>query len=149
MDTPQPSLPQQGEALIKEYLTSEGIAFGESDLSPKLRLIPVHVKGGTINLKLSVSANQVFGVFRTLEHIQNVYMVYIWNIYKPEESVVYVMSYKAATEIATELGWTRSEAWKRPNGGHSTSKPSERLLEALEPYKYTSNNLSTLLHTQQ
>lgn len=146
MDTPQPSLPQKGEALIAEFLTKEGISFGESDLSPKLKLIPVHTKGGTINLKLSVSANQAFGVFRTLESIQNVYMVYIWNIYKTEETVVYVMSYKAATEIATQLGWTQSEAWKQPNGGHSTSKPSERLLKALEPYKYTSDNLLALLH---
>ena len=145
MDIPQPSLPQKGEALITEYLTKEGISFGTSDLSPKLRFIPVHVKGGTINLKLSVSANQVFGVFRTLENIQNVYMVYIWNIYKPEETVVYVMSYKATTEIATQLGWTQSDAWKQPNGGHSTSKPSERLLNALEPYKYTSDNFSHLL----
>src|SRR3990167_1528271 len=145
MDTPQPSLPQKGEALIAEYLTKEGISFGESDLSPKLKLIPVHTKGGTINLKLSVSANQVFGVFRTLESIQNVYMVYIWNIYNTEETVVYVMSYKAATEIATQLGWTQSEAWKQPNGRHSTSKPSERRLKALEPYKYTSDNLLALL----
>ena len=149
MDAPQPSLPQKGEALITEFLTKEGISFGESDLSPKLKLIPVHTKGGTINLKLSASANQVFGVFRTLENIQNVYMVYIWNIYNPEETVVYVMSFNAATEIAVELGWTRSEAWKQPDGGHSTSKPSERLLKALEPYKYTSDNLSTLLRTQQ
>ncbi|RYZ80454.1 MAG: hypothetical protein EOP04_25850 [Proteobacteria bacterium] len=146
MDTPQPSLPQKGEALITEFLTKEGISFGESDLSPKLKLIPVHTKGGTINLKLSVSANQVFGVFRTLENIQNLYMVYIWNIYNAEETVVYVMSFNAATEIAAELGWTRSEAWKQPNGGHSTSKPSERLLKALEPYRYSAGSLSMLLH---
>lgn len=143
MDTSPPK--QTGEELFAQYLTNEGISFGTSDQSRKQRLLPVHVKGKTIYIKLSVSAGQVFGVFHNNKDVENLYMAYMWNVGGTGEPTLYVISYVDAIKIAHNQGWTKASSWKQSNGGYTTSKPTDKLLKDLERYRYTSDNLAALL----
>lgn len=143
MDTP--ATKQTPEEILQQYLSIESISFDVSDQPRKQRLLPVHTKGGTVYIKLSASAGQTIGVFHINRDIENLYMAYMWNVRDEGEPTLYVISYANAVLLAQNQGWTNAPSWKQPNGGYTTSKPSDKLLNDLERYKYTTDNLKALL----
>ena len=60
-------------------------------------------------------------------------LAYVWHLDDLKRAVTYALSYAEALAIADTLGWTRTVSWVR--GAYSTSSPSARLADLLEPYR--------------
>src|SRR5579871_2417402 len=82
---------------------------------------------------MKASSTCAFGVDQKYARIADLILAYVWHIDNPQAAVTYALSYVEAVRIATEMGWTKTESWQQ--GRYTTSSPSKRLLELLEPYR--------------
>lgn len=86
-------------------------------------------------IQMKVATDQSFSLARKYERIRNLIMAYVWHVDDATRAVSYALTYPEALTIATEMRWTETESWAR--GLYSTSRPSPRLLQLLEPYQMT------------
>ena len=100
------------------------IAYPES--SPSGRVVPI---------QMIAASKQKFEVNRKYSGIAGLLMVYVWNLHSEESVQAYAMSYDESVEIARQMKWTETESWRE--GMYFTSKPSQRLLNFLKPYRMT------------
>jgi hypothetical protein len=84
-------------------------------------------------IQMKASSAQYFGVHRKYEKFANITLAYVWNLAQPEHAVTYALTFGEAYEIAESMGWTKTHSWE--DGGYSTSNPSQKLVERLEPYR--------------
>lgn len=83
-----------------------------------------------IQMKAATAAS--FSLFRKYERIAQLLLVYVWNAQEPGRARAYALRYSEAKAVADEMGWTRTESWRR--GGYSTTRPSRRLQGLLDPF---------------
>jgi hypothetical protein len=130
------------ELLGRDWLVNElrragvEVAYPENDKLIDLIAYRASSKSQRIvPIQLLAASKRKFGVYQKHSGIEDLLMVYIWNLQSPEEAEAYAMSYSEAHTIAQELGWTKTESWRR--GNYFTSNPSEELLRLLEPFRMT------------
>ena len=87
-----------------------------------------------IQMKAATKAS--FNLARKYERILNLILAYVWHVDDASRAVSYALTYAEAFAIGEQMGWTRTPSWEK--GVYSTSRPSARLRELLEPYRMTS-----------
>lgn len=87
-------------------------------------------------IQMKAASTQAFGLFQKYLKISDLILAYVWNLNDPKLAVTYALSYQEAIAVAGAMGWTKTPSWA--TGGYTTSRPSKRLLELLEPFKMTS-----------
>lgn len=75
-----------------------------------------------------------FSVAQKYTRIADLLMAYVWHLGEAAVPVTYGLPYAAAVEIAGQMGWTETAAWKE-GGVYTTTSPSKRLLALLEPHR--------------
>ncbi|MGA8369888.1 MAG: hypothetical protein WB765_07125 [Acidimicrobiales bacterium] len=86
---------------------------------------PIQMKAATA-ASFSVSAK--YGKFSRL------LMVYVWHVGELHEATcAFALSYAEALAVADVMGYTVTPSWAK--GAYSTTEPSRRLRELLEPYR--------------
>jgi hypothetical protein len=84
-------------------------------------------------IQMKAASKEYFGVFRKYAKIADLLIVYIWYVDNLEKSEIYALTYPEALEVATKLGWTKTESWGKE--GYSTTSPSDSLRKLLRPYR--------------
>jgi hypothetical protein len=85
-------------------------------------------------IQLKASSRQAFAVHAKYRKIRDLMLAFVWNLGSPDRAVTYALSYPDAVSVADRMGWTKTDSW-RLKGAYSTSQPSARLIEYLEPHR--------------
>lgn len=112
------------------------IAFADVNNENKFKAIPIQLKS---------SSKTSFSINRKYEKFSNLILAYIWYASDPQSAELYIMTYPQALTVANELGWTGKKSWIE-GSAFSTSRPSKRIIELIEPYKYIQGSLACLVH---
>lgn len=83
---------------------------------------------------MKVARGAGFSVQRKYERIPHLVMVYVWNAGQADKVEFYAMTFADAKKIAGKLGWTETASW-REGGGYATTRPSQRVREAIAPHR--------------
>ena len=87
-------------------------------------------------IQMKAASNQSFGINQKYAKLPNMLIAFVWNLASaPDQVVTFALSYKEAVTVAAEIGYTLSPSWL--TGSYTTTKPSVRLRELLEPYRMT------------
>lgn len=100
------------------------IAYLDLDEAGRFVACPIQMKAAT---------TASFSLHCKYERIAQLLLVHVWYVTDPAQTCAYALRYDEAKGIADEMGWTRTESWRR--GGYSTTQPSQRLLTQLAPYR--------------
>lgn len=83
-------------------------------------------------IQLKAATNAVFAINRKYERIADLLIAYVWLA----DDVAFALTYPEAVRVADELGYTATPSWR--NGGvYTTTRPSGRLRNVLQPYRMT------------
>jgi hypothetical protein len=86
-------------------------------------------------IQLKVASQRAFSLDAKYERVRNLLIAYVWNVMGDATPTVYALDFQQAKAVATKLGWTKTASWK--NGRYTTTRPSVRIVELLEPYRMT------------
>jgi hypothetical protein len=84
-------------------------------------------------IQMKAASIHAFSIDKKYLRIKNLIFAYVWGLQKPEHAVTYALTYCEAFAIAEKMGWGNTASWE--NGRYSTSAPSRKLRELLQPYK--------------
>lgn len=87
-------------------------------------------------LQMKAATKRRFSVSQKYEKFSNLLLTFVWYVDDPNRNIIYALTYREAVKVAEEMGWTKTEAWKK--GKYSSNNPSERLVKLLDNYKMTS-----------
>ncbi len=87
-------------------------------------------------IQMKAATNRSFGLAQKYERVHNLLIAYIWHVGDSSQRVTYALTYHEAFKIAEELGWTRTQSWRRRRA-YVTTKPSAKIVSLLEPYRMT------------
>lgn len=87
-------------------------------------------------IQMKASSRQSFSVYRKYGELRDLILAFVWNLEDPKRAVTYAMTYPEAVAVADRMGWTKTASW-REHGGYVTSRPGNRLVKLLAPYKMT------------
>lgn len=100
------------------------IAYLDLDEAGRFVACPIQMKAAT---------TASFSLHCKYERIAQLLLVYVWYANDPGQACAYALRYDEAKSIADQMGWTRTESWRR--GGYSTTRPPRRLQTLLAPYR--------------
>jgi hypothetical protein len=100
------------------------IAYLDLDEAGKFVACPIQMKAAT-------SAS--FSLSKKYERIAQLLLAHVWYANDPDQARAYALRYDEAKGVADKMGWTETESWRR--GVYSTTRPSLRLQELLNPYR--------------
>lgn len=86
-------------------------------------------------IQMKASSYQAFGIDKKYGKFRDLLLAYVWNLDSKSEPITFALTYDEALQIATAMGYTKTESWKR--GTYTTTRPSARLRALLEPYGMT------------
>jgi hypothetical protein len=86
-------------------------------------------------IQMKAASEHTFAVDQKYEKFPDLIIAYIWHLCRPGYEATYALTYVEAVQVATEMGWTKTISWQ--NGVYSTTRPSQRLRNLLEPYLMT------------
>lgn len=86
-------------------------------------------------IQMKAAMTRCFSLAVKYAKVRNLLIAYVWNLFESDKAVVYALTYAEAYAVADTLGWTRTASWKQ--GTYSTTRPSERTVQLLQPYKMT------------
>lgn len=95
-----------------------------------------------IQMKAAMTAS--FSVDRKYEKISDLVLAHVWHLESPENAVTFGLLYPQAVDVAERMGWTKTSSWTNRNT-YSTTQPSARLREMLEPYRMNSDRWRALI----
>ena len=99
-----------------------------------------------VPIQLKASSSAVFTVNRKYERISNLILAFVWNVRTDDSPVTYGLTYQEAVSVAQEMGWTETKSWLE-GGLYTTTRPSQRVRELLEPYRMTPDRWWEKLNT--
>ena len=79
-----------------------------------------------VQMKAATTAS--FSLHCKYERIAQLLLVYVWHANDPDQACAYALRYDEAKSVADQMGWTRTDSWRR--GGYSTNRPSEKFADA-------------------
>ncbi len=74
-----------------------------------------------------------FSVAAKYSRISDLLMAYVWHVNDQSPAVTNAMTYADAVGVADGMGWTKTDSWAK--GVYSVTKPSERLLTHIAPFR--------------
>jgi hypothetical protein len=74
-----------------------------------------------------------FSLSSKYERIAQLLLAYVWYANDPDQACTYFLRYGEAKSVADQMGWTRTQSWRR--GAYSTTRPSRQLRTLLDPYR--------------
>lgn len=89
-----------------------------------------------IPMQVKAASQRSFSISRKYNKFPNLIMVYVWNILSDEMSVIYALTQQEAVSVGDEMGYTATASWQE-GGLYTTTRPSQKLVKLLEPYKMT------------
>ena len=89
-------------------------------------------------VQMKAATKTSFSIDRKYDRIQGLLIAYVWHINDPTIAVTYAMTYAEALEIATEMGWTKTDSW-RIKGCYANTRPGKRLVGLLDKYKMSTD----------
>ena len=84
-------------------------------------------------IQMKAAWERSFVIDRKYERIRDLLIAFVWHLDDRQRAVTYAMTHAEAVAIGETLGWTSTESWAR--GAYSTSRPTARLTELLEPHR--------------
>jgi hypothetical protein len=84
-------------------------------------------------IQMKAPATASFSLSGKYERIAQLLLAYVWYANDPDRACAYALRYNEAKGVADEMGWTRTESWRR--GAYSTTRPSHRLQKLLDPHR--------------
>lgn len=87
-------------------------------------------------IQMKAAWNRSFVVDQKYLRIADLLFAFVWNLGDRNHPVTYAMTHSQTVSVAEALGWTKSASWTG-KGMYSTTSPSKRLLELLEPHRVT------------
>lgn len=84
-------------------------------------------------IQMKAASTRAFSIDRKYSKIANLILAYVWGLQKPERAVTYALTYPDAVAVADAMKWTKTDSWAK--GQYSTSAPSKKLCELLQPYQ--------------
>jgi hypothetical protein len=91
------------------------IAYLDLDEAGRFVACPIQMKAAT---------TASFSLFSKYQRIAQLLLAYVWYANDPDQACAYALRYDEAKSVADQMGWTRTESWRR--GGYSTTRPSRR-----------------------
>jgi ribosomal protein L11 len=107
------------------------------DLITYVDLVAATSKFAAIPIQMKAASTRAFSIDAKYEKISNLVVVYVWGLRSPEHAQIFALTYAEVLEIASIMKWTSTLSWKK--GSYSTSAPSKKLCELLEPHRMTSD----------
>jgi hypothetical protein len=87
-------------------------------------------------IQMKAASRRSFGIWRKYLKIHDLVFAFVWHLDRQAKPETYALTSAEANEIGREMGWTRSASWKN-RGGYVTTKPGDKLLGLLVPYRMT------------
>ena len=84
-------------------------------------------------IQMKASTNTGFGLDRKYAAFPGLLIAYVWHLARADAAVTYALTYAEALGVAEEMGYTRTESWRR--GSYANTRPGVRLQGLLEPYR--------------
>ncbi len=103
------------------------------DLVAYVELAAATTKFAAIPIQMKAASTRAFSIDAKYQKISNLVLVYVWGLQAPEHSQIFALTYDEALTVGDKMGWTATESWRK--GSYSTSAPSRRLCEHLEPFR--------------
>lgn len=102
------------------------------DRSDAFRALPVQVKASSLS---------AFSVHDKYKKTKDLVLAYVWNVgTEAKETCAFILTVDDAEEVVAKMGWAREG-----KSGYTTTSPSKRLQEAINPYLSTPERWSKLL----
>lgn len=89
---------------------------------------------GAFPIQLKSFSVEGFSLHRKYAGIDRLVLAYAWHINQPERCVILAMTYAEALRVATDMRYTSTASWKKPNGAYTVTKPGAKLRERLAPF---------------
>ena|SRR2546422_856212 len=134
---------QAVEILGRNRLVSELVAAGIEVARPErdrgIDLIAYLDRVGDVRtfravpIQMKAASAACFSLDAKYKKTNGLVIAYVWHLSSPEHGVTYATSYNEALKIAAAMGYTTSPSWRK--GSYSTSHPSARLRDLLEPFR--------------
>lgn len=86
-------------------------------------------------IQLKAATRARFSIHKKYNNISGLLLVYIWNVRHGVASEFYALTYGEALKVAEELGWTKTNSWRKDRGKYTCTKPSVELISRLEVFK--------------
>ena len=86
-------------------------------------------------IQIKAASSQSFSIDKKYEKYPHLILTFIWHLDDPKKIVVYGLDYQDAISVAASMGYTKTDSWRK--GKYTTTKPSEKLIKLLQPYKMT------------
>jgi len=83
-------------------------------------------------IQMKAATTSSFSLFQKYTKFPRLLLAYVWYVHDPDRECAYALSYIEALGVAEQMGWTSTLSWQR--AGYSTTRPSKRLLDLLNPY---------------
>jgi hypothetical protein len=100
------------------------IAYLDLDEASRFVACPIQMKAAT---------RASFSLCSKYERIAQLLLAYVWYANDPDQACTYALRYGEAKSVADQMGWTRTQSWRR--GAYSTTRPSRQLRTLLDPYR--------------
>jgi hypothetical protein len=85
-----------------------------------------------------------FSIAQKFSRIADLILAYVWHVGELESAVTYALPYSEVIKVAETMGWTSTAAWTE-GGVYSTTNPSKRLLELLDPFRMSQGKWWSLI----
>ena len=86
-------------------------------------------------IQMKAASRRSFGINLKYAKFPNLLIAHVWHLAVPEEVVTFALSYPEAYAVADQMGWTKTESWKK--GNYVNTNPGAKLRDLLEPYRMT------------
>ena len=90
-----------------------------------------------VPIQMKAASTSCFAVDQKYSKFPNLLLAYVWFLDTPEQAVTYALTYAEAVSVAENMGYTATMSWQ--TGIYTTTRPSRKLLQLLEPYRMTSD----------
>jgi hypothetical protein len=90
-----------------------------------------------VPIQMKAASESCFAVDQKYSKFPNLLIAYVWNVQDAGRAVTYALTYAEAVQVATVMGYTATKSWHC--GIYTTTRPSQRLLELLEPFRMTTD----------
>lgn len=85
-------------------------------------------------IQMKAAWTESFVIDRRYERIRDLIFAFVWHLGDRERATTFALTHAEAVQIGDVMGWTATSSWTN-GGAYSTSRPSARLLELLEPHR--------------
>lgn len=108
-------------------------------------------------IQMKAATGEVFSLDPKYAQFPGLLLAYVWNLGDPAYTKCFALTYPEALNVATTMGWTKTESWRtggrHKKRGYSTTRPSQRLRDLLRPYEMNVESwwsrISTSTHSQR